>query len=362
MKQWNRERWRTVFPASITDAITTIGILLCAHLLCLFFDIWGYATTTAPVIFVLAAFLVSMLTRGYLWGVLASIFLVLLVNYAFTEPFYQFSFTGVGYPVTFVTLFVVSILTCMLTSRSRDRQRLQLENEKERTRANLLRAVSHDIRTPLTAISGAVSTVLEQQETLPPQKQQQLLTDAYKESQWLIHMVENLLTVTRIYGEGEQGSLTTQPEAAEEVMAGAAAKFRRRFSGIPVSVSAPAELLMVPMDATLIEQVLINLLENAALHGGNVTQISLSVRRQGSVAVFTVQDNGKGIAPDRLPYLFDGYQSRAENRQPDKKRSMGIGLSVCKTIVEAHGGRITGENIPGGARFCVILPLESEEQ
>lgn len=119
-----------------------------------------------------------------------------------------------------------------MTVRSRDQQRLRAENEKERTRGNLLRAVSHDLRTPLTAISGAINTVLEQQDTLPPEKQRELLRSAEEESEWLIHMVENLLTITRLNGDGET-RLITQPEAVEEVMAGAAAKFRRRYPDLP---------------------------------------------------------------------------------------------------------------------------------
>ena len=143
------------------DAITMLLLHLCALLICLYLGEMGYAEDTAPVIFVLAVFLTGFFTNGYLWSLLGSLLSVFVVNYFFTEPFSKLSFSGPGYPITFVTLFVVGILTSTMTVRSRDQQRLRAENEKERTRGNLLRAVSHDLRTPLTAISGAINTVLE---------------------------------------------------------------------------------------------------------------------------------------------------------------------------------------------------------
>ena len=342
------------------NAIIMLLLHLCALLLCMNFDRYGYADDTAPVIFVLAVFLTGFFTDGYLWSLLGSMLSVFVVNYFFTPPYSQLSFSGPGYPVTFVTLFVVGILTSTMTVRARDRQRLQAENEKERTRGNLLRAVGHDLRTPLTAISGAINTVLEHQETLPAEKQRELLKNAEEESQWLIHMVENLLTITRLGGEGET-RLTTQPEAVEEVMAGAAAKFRRRYPQVLVRLSAPEELLMAPMDATLMEQVLLNLLENAVVHGGRVQNITLTARRRQNRAVLRVEDDGEGIAPHLLENLFDGMRTRAEQSGSDH-RNMGIGLTVCRTIVQAHGGTITAQNRrEGGACFEITLPLKEEE-
>lgn len=340
------------------DAITMLLLHLCALLICLYLGEMGYAKDTAPVIFVLAVFLTGFFTNGYLWSLLGSLLSVFVVNYFFTEPFSKLSFSGPGYPITFVTLFVVGILTSAMTIRSRDQQRLRAENEKERTRGNLLRAVSHDLRTPLTAISGAINTVLEQQDTLPPEKQWELLRSAEEESEWLIHMVENMLTITRLNGDGET-RLITQPEAVEEVMAGAAAKFRRRYPNFAVQVTAPDELLLVPMDATLMEQVLLNLLENAALHGKHTTEIQIDVTNSGDAALFQVTDNGAGISREAMPKLFDGYFTHDDRGQEGGRRNMGIGLSVCLAIVRAHGGCLTAENRPeGGARFQFALPLE----
>ena len=338
------------------DATTMLLLHLCALLICLYLGNLGYAEDTAPVIFVLAVFLTGFFTDGYLWSLLGSLLSVFVVNYFFTEPYSALSFSGPGYPITFVTLFVVGILTSVMTVRSRDQQRLKAENEKERTRGNLLRAVSHDLRTPLTAISGAINTVLEQQDTLPREKQRELLKSAEEESEWLIHMVENLLTITRLGGDGET-RLITQPEAVEEVMAGAAAKFRRRYPGFAVKVTAPEELLMSPMDATLMEQVLLNLLENAALHGERVKNITLTARRRNDKAVILVEDDGVGLDSHGLENIFDGMRTRSEQTGSDR-RNMGIGLTVCRTIVTAHGGKIAAANRPqGGACFSITLPL-----
>ena len=149
-------------------------------------------------------------------------------------------------------------------------------------------------------------------------------------------------------------------EPAEEIVGEALQKFRKRFSSIPVSVSVPDELLMVPMDAILIEQVLANLMENAISHGQTTTRIRLTVSTDGHSGIFSVQDNGSGIPPEQIPNLFTGISHSADNRTVDGKRNMGLGLTVCKAIVQAHGGTISASNLPqGGAEFIFRLPLSN---
>ena len=306
----------------------------------------------------MAVLMVSRFTNGYLFGLLASLLGVLFVNFLFTYPYRTFNFVIAGYPLTFLTMAVVSIMTCAMTNQVRQQEKLRAENEKEKMRTNLLRSVSHDIRTPLTSIVGATSTILENRDRLSIQDQDLLLQDVREEAQWLIRIVENLLSVTRM-SEEESARITKTPEAAEEVVGEAARKFRKRFSHISVSVEAPEELLMVPMDAILIEQVLANLMENALLHGETTTRIRLCVEVQDGQARFSVQDNGRGIQKEQLPQLFTGVAHRCDNRTADGKRNMGLGLTVCSAIVHAHGGTISGRNLPqGGAEFAFLLPLE----
>lgn len=224
-------------------------------------------------------------------------------------------------------------------------------------RANLLRAVSHDLRTPLTSIVGSSSAILENEDRLDPGQKRELLRSVRDEAQWLIRMVENLLSITRM-SDGD-ARITKELEAAEEVFSSVDGKFRQRFPGVELALAAPEEPLFVPMDAILIEQVLMNLLENSVCHGAS-TAIRLSADRRGEEAVFTVQDNGSGIPEEVLPNLFSAaLRSRASTS--DNRRSMGIGLSVCCSIVRAHGGAMSAANGPdGGAAFCFTLPMEKD--
>ena len=183
------------------------------------------------------------------------------------------------------------------------------------------------------------------------------MQDVRDEAQWLLGVVENLLLVTRI-GD-EPASLHKDMEAAEEIVSAAVQKFKKRFPGIETTVHVPQTLLMVPMDAILIQQVLLNLLENAALHGKHTTEIQIDVTNSGDAALFQVTDNGAGISREAMPKLFDGYFTHDDRGQEGGRRNMGIGLSVCLAIVRAHGGCLTAENRPeGGARFQFALPLE----
>ena len=343
-----------LFPFSWRDLLITAGILICALGLCILLQMGDTSDGFASPIFVLAVLLVSRLTNGYLYGLIASVTGVICVNYVFTSPYWAFNFTLSGYPLTFLTFLAVSVITSTLTTQIKQQERLRLESEKEKMRANLLRSVSHDIRTPLTSIMGATSTLLENP-GLSPEEQRTLLEDARDDAQWLIRVVENLLSITRM-GDA-QARITKQPEAAEEVLDGAVRKFHKRFPSISVEVRAPEELLMVPMDPILVEQVLSNLLENAAIHGVNTSRITLSVQADGEYARFSVQDNGGGIPAKVLPTLFDGSLKHSETGTGDGKRNMGLGLSVSLAIVRAHGGTMEAKNLSAGAEFSFRLPL-----
>lgn len=238
-----------------------------------------------------------------------------------------------------------------------DEQRTILaESEKEKMRSNLLRAMSHDLRTPLTGILGASSAILENEDSLDKSTRNKLISNIKEDAGWLIRMVENLLSVTRIR-EGAMNVAKT-PEAAEEIVAESISRTRKRFPKRNISVKVPKELLMVPMDGTLIMQVLINLLENAIKHSPEDSLIEVEVKKVGKSAIFEVLDNGEGIAKQDLPYIFDSYIS-SKKRSPDSSRGMGIGLSICKSIIKAHDGKLEASNRKtGGAAFQLALPLE----
>ncbi len=345
-------------PRVLLDALLTAAILAAAVGLCALMGNFTEGDGYVGFLFVLAVVFISRWTEGFFWGVFASFFGVGCVNYVFTYPYWKLDFSMTGYPLTFVTLLAVALVISTMTTQIKRQDRLRLEAEREAMRADLLRAMSHDIRTPLTSIVGNTAAVLEDKDALSEEQKRALLHDVNEDAQWLIRMVENILSITRIRSGAED--LVTEYEAAEEILGAAAAKFGKRFPQAALSVEVPDEVLMVPMDATLIQQVILNLLENAVIHGG-ARHIRLCVERDGQNACFTVSDDGRGIAPDRLKKLRSGASAPTRGGS-DGKKNMGIGLSVCGTIVKAHGGTTVVENDPaGGARFRFYLPLKEEK-
>jgi len=348
------------FQFHLRDMLITICILFCASGICVLLRSADASDTPSTLVFVLAVLLISRLTTGYLFGLISSFIGVVAVNYIFTYPYLALNFTLSGYPLTFLTMLIASIITCTLTSQAKQQERLRRETEKEKLRANLLRSVSHDIRTPLTSIVGATSAILDSPESISPEQERRLLEDMREDAQWLIRVVENLLSVTRIGSDPSE--IVKSLEAAEEVLGEAVRKFRKRYPAIEIQVSAPEELLLVPMDAILIEQVLSNLLENAVNHG-KATSIEISVCREDKMARFTVKDNGTGIPENELPTLFDGFLKHSGTRNADGTKNMGLGLMVCMSIVKAHSGTMSASNqTQGGAEIDFWLPLEKEER
>lgn len=345
------------------DVLKALGLYLVAVMCCLLlrsFDMHN-DTSYVAMIFLLDVFLTAYWTDGYLLGIIMAVVGVFSVDIIFTYPFWHISFTLTGFPLTgfpltFLVMMTISILTATVTSRAKQTEQVRREADREKMYADLLRAVSHDIRTPLTGIVGATNVLLEQDGGLTQEQRQQLLRSTNEDAQWLIRIVENLLSITRI--SSEEAKVKKEPEPAEEVIESAVAKTHKHYPEVDIRVHLPDELMMVPMDPLLMEQVLVNLMENAVIHG-ETHHIDVTLSSEGNCAVFTVADDGRGIPQHLLPRLFDG--SARSDRSSDGKRSMGIGLSVCRTIVLAHGGVIRGDNRQeGGAVFTVTLPMKGE--
>lgn len=260
----------------------------------------------------------------------------------------------------FLRMIASQVAMALERQRLSDEQRdMMVESEKEKMRSTLLRAISHDLRTPLAGILGASSAIRESKKSLDEDTRDKLIANIQEESQWLIRMVENLLSVTRI--NESASNLTKSPEAAEEVVGEAVSRIKQRFPRRDIIVRVPDEFLEVPMDGTLIAQVLINLLENAIKYSPSDTPVEIRLEKTGDWARFEVLDRGKGISDEDLPYLLISHKP-TENKSPDSSRGMGIGLSICKTIVKAHGGKLEAENRKeGGAVFRFTLPLKGSE-
>ncbi len=336
----------------------TLVLLGGASTLCAILNGIGDSDQAVPLIFVLAVLLTARMTDGYFYGLFASVASVFGVNYMFTYPYFAFDFTITGYPITFLTMFAVSTVVGMLTEQVKRQSRIEAEAEKAKMKANLLRSVSHDLRTPLTSIIGSSSAVLENYDEFDDAVKKDLIGHVREDAQWLKQLVENILSITRMKNGPAQ--IIKSAEAAEEIAAEAVGKFKKLYPEITVRVSVPEELMMVPVDAVLIEQVLINLMENAARHGKYTSIIELSIAERGDMAVFAVKDNGCGIDKTILPKLFDEMFPHAQERG-DTTRSLGIGLTVCMSIVKAHGGEMAARNrTGGGACISFALPMKEE--
>ena len=350
MKQMLRKKDVWVLLAAL------IGAFACVTLIQF---ISGRIDGVASMVFVLAVFLISIYTDGYFWGVMASLLSVLAVNFAFRSPYFAFNFTLPENLFSGLVMLVVSIMTSTLTTRIKVQEQLRMESETEKMRANLLRAVSHDLRTPLTSIYGACSTVIENYDSLDKEQKVKLLGEACSDAQWLNRMVENLLSVTRF--DNDKVAVQKTPTVLEELIDTVLVRFQKRYPDVNVKLELPDSFIVIPMDSMLISQVLTNLLENAVLHAEGMTQLTLKVFTVGSHAVFEVTDNGCGIPKERLKRLFSGMLP-AEDTADHGKHSMGIGLSVCLSIVRAHGGEMSAtNNEQGGASISFTLPEKENE-
>jgi two-component system sensor histidine kinase KdpD len=236
-----------------------------------------------------------------------------------------------------------------------EKETARAETERERFKSNLLRAISHDLRTPLTGITGAAEMLLQ---NLKDDENIKIVQGIYEDSAWLTRLVENVLSLTRIQ-EGRL-SLNIQPEVVEEIVAEAINRASRYSPNHKITISIPSEVLFIPMDGKLIEQVLINLVDNAIKHTTPSNEINVSVRLEDKKAWFEVSDNGAGIDYEDLPKLFDMFFT-SNNSPTDSRRGIGLGLAICKSIVNYHGGEIFAENnVSGGATFKFYLKVQED--
>ena len=226
--------------------------------------------------------------------------------------------------------------------------------KNEQLRANLLRAISHDLRTPLTSISGNASNLMSNYERLDDESRTQIFTDIYDDSMWLINLVENLLAVTRI--EEGRVNLNSTTELMDEVIAEALKHVDRKSKDHIIRVSSEREFILAQIDAKLIVQVIINIVDNAIKYTPEGSVIEIGTRACGSMVEVTVSDNGPGIPDEQKPHIFDMFYSGA-NKVADSRRSLGLGLYLCKSIITAHGGTIeVSDHEPKGTTFLFTLP------
>lgn len=346
-----------MFDKYIKDSLITVITLICAFALSILFQYRFNVEEHVTTIFVFAVFLISLRTRGYFFGVLSAIIGTLAVNYAFTFPFLAINFTIPVNLISGIVMISIAVLTSALVTKLKKHEALKSESEKEYMRANLLRAISHDLRTPLTTIYASSTTLLENSNAMTDEQKFKIATGIKEDSEWLVRMVENLLSVTRL--DGTQVKIIKTPTVLEELIDSVILKLKKRYPNHNVTIDIPDEIVVIPMDAILIEQVIINILENAVQHAKGMTKLSLRVFTLGNRATFEVVDNGCGIPPKKLETIFRGYVPSENESADSRQKNAGIGLSVCATIIKAHGGCIKAENVKtGGALFRFSLDTE----
>jgi two-component system sensor histidine kinase KdpD len=346
----------------IIDITLTVLILAASFGISLLFQRFEVSEQITT-LFAFSVFLISLTTDGYLYGVISAIASVFIINYTFTYPYFNMDFSASSSIISAIIMLIIAVLTSAFTTRMKEWQRVKTESEKERMRANLLRAVSHDLRTPLTTIYGASSSIIENYDKLNDKQKLQMASGIKEDSEWLIRMVENLLSITRIDSGSVQ--LIKTPTVLDELIDSVILKFKKRYPEQRVELDIPNDVVIISMDAILIEQVIINILENAIHHAEGFTRLSLHVFTIENKAIFEITDNGCGIPSEKLDRIFMGYSDKAENASDTQPRNAGIGLSVCATIVKAHGGDITAENAKGGGavfRFSLTTEDALDEQ
>ena len=238
---------------------------------------------------------------------------------------------------------------------AKEKEQTAVLAKNEQLRANLLRAISHDLRTPLTSISGNAGNLLSNKDKLDEDTKMQIYTDIFDDSEWLISLVENLLSVTRI----EEGRMNFNKsiELVDEITEEALRHIGRKSTEHKISVIHKDELLLANADAKLIVQVLINLIDNAIKYTPLGSEIKVITEKKNGYASISVIDNGNGIPGNIKPHVFEMFYT-GNNRIADSRRSLGLGLALCKSIIGAHGGELTLTDIqPQGCNFTFTLPL-----
>lgn len=370
-------------PESVLNIIVTAFFLTGAYMVSKLLIGHTGAENNSALVYVLAITLISLLTTGYVYGIAASLFGAFCINFYFMVPYAQFSLSYAGYPVAMLSMAAIAVVICTLTSRvklqaieaerreqntkalyelndrlNQEKNSIQLEAARETIRSNILRSVSHDLRTPLTAISGAAAVLLSSEEPRT-EKDASLLWDIKNDADALTTMVENLLSVTRI--QDSSAPLKKREEMLEEVAGDAVLTIRRRFPEAQIKLDLSEDILYLPMEPMLIKQVIVNLLENAARHSGDCEHICLHLFRQENWAVVEVRDQGNGLSPEIMKAVQSGHPL-PRDLSGDSTRGMGIGLSVCQSIIKAHDGFFAAGNDPeGGAVFRFGLPMEEKK-
>lgn len=357
---------KNTFFSVLKDLLMCLFILTAATLIGYAFKAFHLTDADIIMLYIIAVLVISIFTSKMRYCLISSVVGVILFNYLFTYPEFSLSAHDAGYPVTFVTMFITAFIAGTLANKlkhniiiaeqnAREKEEAAILAQNEQLRANMLRSISHDLRTPLTSISGNASTLISGGDTLDEAARKQIYTDIYSESMWLIGMVENLLYATRI--EDGRIQLNISVEILDDIVQDAVKHIERTYPKRSISVDMHDEIIPVKADANLIVQVIVNLIDNAVKYSDNDTPILINVDRKNEIAVISVADNGMGVPQEEKEKVFDMFYT-GNSRSSDSRRSLGLGLALCKSIIISHRGNISiSDNTPKGAIVRFTLPI-----
>ena len=299
-------------------------------------------------------YLLAVIISAIWWGrgpaIMVSVLSVLAFDFFLIPPYLTFRVTDIQYVFTFAAFLIVGLVVSTFASKARE-QAIRAETEKLQTA--LLNSISHDLRTPLVSITGALSTLLENSSTLSEETRKDLLENAHEESEHLNRLVGNLLDMTRV----EAGTLkvNSKPVELRDVIGSALQQLKEKTEKREVRIVIAHELPEIPMDFTLMMRVFINLIDNALKYSPPDTAVDITAKKVEDKAVIEIKDRGFGVPSEDLKRIFDKFFRAVK---PRKITGTGLGLSICKGIVEAHKGTIRAENNADmGATFSVTLPI-----
>ncbi|MDO4806764.1 MAG: ATP-binding protein [Coriobacteriales bacterium] len=356
------QRYGKLTGASVVaNAAVSLLIQMITVLVAMLLDALGFSEAAKVIVFVLGVLVTSLFTTSPIYCLVASALSILCFNFFLVSPRFTLRIEGTGVPGTIAVMFVVALLASYLVTRMRDNERksaeASLKAQNEQLRANLLRSVSHDLRTPLTAIMGNADILLDKSVELSEKERRRLVHHVYEDATWLVDVVQNLLYVTRLEEGGIE--LGRDVELVDDVVEEAMRHVSRDAANHNIVVTPSGELLLARMDAQVIVQVVVNLVNNAIMHTHRGSNIHIEVRRVGQNAEVSVTDDGPGINQEDKQRVFEPFYTTS-GISTDSQRGMGLGLSLCQSLVEAHGGTLRVENVsPHGSAFIFTLPLES---
>jgi two-component system, OmpR family, sensor histidine kinase KdpD len=313
------------------------------------------APTNLAMVYLLGVVIVAL--RYDRWpSMMCALASVLAFDFFFVPPVLTLRFDDTQYFLTAVVVLLVGAVVSTLAARARSASRTALVAQEERLRNSLLASLSHDLRTPLAVIAGSASSLRDNMDKLSDPEREQMLETLYDEAQHMSVVVTDLLEMTRL--DAGRVALNRQWYPVEELIGAALERCRTPLSKHRVQTRLAAALPMLHVDGVLIEKLLVNLIENAAKYTAPGTLINVSADLVAGRVVMSVEDEGPGFPPGVEERLFDKFfRANPESAAPGS----GLGLSICRTIAEMHGGRIEARNRPqGGAEFIFSLLAESQ--